>query len=153
VKVDPSHQLPLRRPRPAPGHLTLESTPWSEIYRGQEKLGTTPLRFSLPAGRHRLRLYNPEQKLERTITVRIGPGAEVKRLVKLTPGRVAVFVKPWGRVSVDGEQRGITPMAPLLLSPGRHTIQVVNPETGKRDRRTFELGPGERFELKFDLTR
>ncbi len=37
-------------------------------------------------------------------------------------------IKPWGTVSVDGEEKGVSPpLKRLLLTPGKHTIKVVNP--------------------------
>jgi len=48
----------------------------------------------------------------------------------------AVFtlrIQPWGRVYVDGVERGISPpIKRLALAPGRHVVLVANP--GSRDR-------------------
>jgi serine/threonine-protein kinase len=69
---------PIAAKKPAPvkeaaqGKLTLKTTPWSSVYLGKKKLGDTPLvGVALPAGKHVLRLVNPEAKLENSIEVEI----------------------------------------------------------------------------------
>ncbi len=42
-------------------------------------------------------------------------------------GFVRVVVRPWGRVTIDGEARGMTPMGrPLALTAGRHRVTITN---------------------------
>src|SRR5688500_5576745 len=42
-------------------------------------------------------------------------------------GYVRVVVNPWGRVSIDGEERGVPPVAaPFAVVAGRHTITIEN---------------------------
>jgi eukaryotic-like serine/threonine-protein kinase len=56
----------------ASGKLTLKTTPWSTVYLGKKKLGDTPLlNVPLPAGKHLLRLVNPESNAENSIEVEI----------------------------------------------------------------------------------
>jgi hypothetical protein len=39
-----------------------------------------------------------------------------------------LLIKPWGTVYVDGVERGVSPpLKHLSLSPGKHTLRVVNP--------------------------
>lgn len=55
----------------ATGYLSVDTMPWSKVYLGGRLLGTTPLgNVRVPAGRHSLRLVNPERG-ERTIGVTI----------------------------------------------------------------------------------
>jgi serine/threonine-protein kinase len=69
-------------PDPAPprnrivtGLLKLDTDPWSDVYLGRRKLGTTPITgVRLPAGVHRLTLKNPELGISRTISVAIEGG-------------------------------------------------------------------------------
>jgi len=44
---------------------------WAVVYLGAKRLGETPTRVELPAGKHRLRLVNPETGKEKSITVTI----------------------------------------------------------------------------------
>jgi serine/threonine protein kinase len=43
-------------------------------------------------------------------------------------GSVALMIKPWGNVFVDGEPKGVSPpLKKLSLPEGRHYVRVVNP--------------------------
>jgi hypothetical protein len=66
----------------APGRLTLKTDPWTTVYLGKKNLGDTPLiNVPLPAGRHVLRVVNPEKRIESTIEVEIAPNeTTVKKL-------------------------------------------------------------------------
>jgi hypothetical protein len=76
------------RPTPRPrryGTLDLNASPWAEVYLGKRRLGNTPLQgVRLPAGRHRLRLVNPQRGLTARITVRIRAGRTTRRAVRLS---------------------------------------------------------------------
>lgn len=62
------------------GTLRLVTRPWSEVYLGGQRIGTTPLlNHRLPAGSHTLVLRNPEMGLEQRMQVRIRPN-ETTRL-------------------------------------------------------------------------
>jgi hypothetical protein len=43
-------------------------------------------------------------------------------------------IQPWGVVYVDGVDRGVSPpVKRLVLSPGRHTIRIANPNFHDRE--------------------
>ncbi len=66
------------------GTVDIFSEPWAEIYLGQKKLGTAPQRgIKLPHGKHRLKLVNPVQNRETTVTVTIPATRPVR--VRLPP--------------------------------------------------------------------
>ncbi len=55
---------------PATGKLTFDTVPWTEVFLGTRKLGTTPLvEVELPAGTHQLRLVNHEAQIDRRYEV------------------------------------------------------------------------------------
>jgi tRNA A-37 threonylcarbamoyl transferase component Bud32 len=57
------------------GYLKVNSVPWSEVFLGRTKLGTTPLlRVRLPAGRYNLLLVNPDSKVKKNVPVVIRAG-------------------------------------------------------------------------------
>ncbi|HSA23800.1 MAG TPA: PEGA domain-containing protein, partial [Myxococcota bacterium] len=57
------------------GYLKVNSNPWSEVFLGRTKLGTTPLlRVRLPAGRYNLLLVNPNTKAKKSVPVVIRAG-------------------------------------------------------------------------------
>jgi eukaryotic-like serine/threonine-protein kinase len=66
------------------------------------------------------------------------------------PARVAVpfRVRPWAEVIVDGKEVGTTPIEPVLLTVGKHTVVLKNP---KFKTRTIELvvKPGVTVEHNF----
>jgi serine/threonine-protein kinase len=70
-----------RRPRPT-GTLVIATTPWSEVYLGGRRLGTTPLgNVRLPAGRHTLTLRAQGRPPRRhSVTIR----ADEETRVRLT---------------------------------------------------------------------
>ncbi len=74
---------PHHAPRRSTGWLTVRTIPWSEVYLGSRKLGTTPLAdLELPAGTHTLTFKNPQAKTtRRRVTIR--PGATTKLSLEL----------------------------------------------------------------------
>ena len=68
------------------GTLELNSIPWAKVYIDGRYRGHTPLQgLSLVAGAHRIKLVNPQKKLERKIVVRIRRGKATQRVVRLSP--------------------------------------------------------------------
>jgi eukaryotic-like serine/threonine-protein kinase len=62
------------------GRLTLDTFPWTEIFLGNRRLGTTPLfEVNVPAGHHRLHAVNSDSHVDRTIDVDIRPGETTSR--------------------------------------------------------------------------
>jgi serine/threonine protein kinase len=66
-------------------------------------------------------------------------------------GTLIILVRPWAEVSVDGESMGTTPMKPLTLSAGRHSI-VLNHPSFKPVRRKITVDAGRETRLEVDLT-
>jgi serine/threonine-protein kinase len=65
-----------------PGYLSLDSAPWSDVFLGTDRLGTTPLiRVPLPPGKYLLTLRNPELGASTSYAVEIQAGKTVSRLV------------------------------------------------------------------------
>ncbi len=70
--------------RKAFGFLKLNTTPWSKVYRGERKLGMTPLAgVRLPPGKHSLRAVNEAKGLSKTFSVTIQPGRTTKLKLRL----------------------------------------------------------------------
>lgn len=52
------------------GKLTFDTVPWTEVFLGSRKIGTTPLvEVELPAGPLKLRLVNPQAQIDRRYDV------------------------------------------------------------------------------------
>jgi serine/threonine-protein kinase len=64
------------------------------------------------------------------------------------PATLRIQVRPWAEVFVDGRSVGTTPLRPIDLSAGRHTIRASNPELGdKRAEVTLSSGESRLVEL------
>ncbi len=76
---EPAGRPPARRPR-ATGTLVIATTPWSDVYLGNRRLGTTPLsNVRLPAGRHSLTLRAPGRPPRRhPVEIRAGEETRVR---------------------------------------------------------------------------
>jgi hypothetical protein len=76
----PKHRRP--PPEKGKGTLSLDTTPWTEVYFQGHRLGTTPIfEVPLPAGKQQLRAVNREAKIDRTLEVVISDGALTTRKV------------------------------------------------------------------------
>jgi eukaryotic-like serine/threonine-protein kinase len=66
------------------GQLSLQTTPWTQVYFGNRLLGETPLvNVALPVGTHRLRLVNEESSISTTIEVVIEAKKKTVKTLKL----------------------------------------------------------------------
>jgi len=78
-----SPSTPARR-RVAKGRLTLDTQPWTQVWFRGRSLGDTPLlEKPLPAGKHTLRLVNPDKGVKHAIEVEIQPGQTTTMKLKL----------------------------------------------------------------------
>ncbi len=94
TEMDEPTTAPAEDPDPAPppgdtstaaqGQLSLVTAPWSEVYLGTRRLGTTPIMgVSLPEGAHVLTLRNPEEHIETRYTVHIRAGEHARVRISL----------------------------------------------------------------------
>jgi hypothetical protein len=57
-------------------------------------------------------------------------------------------VKPWGEIYIDGKHAGtVPPLYKLPLSPGKHRIEIQNPEFPTHVR-TVELQSGAQIDVR-----
>jgi serine/threonine-protein kinase len=92
--------------------------------------GTAPLSLALSAGDHTLMLENGSEK--RSLPLTIESGATIAQYVDLGAppgalGALEVTADPAGaRVTVDGVDRGTTPLLVSDLAPGDHSVTITN---------------------------
>ena len=85
-RVDLGRASPPRRRRTGHGLLDLNASPWARVYVDGRHLGATPLQgVRLAAGRHLVRLVNPERGLAASFTVHIRRGQTTRKWVRLRP--------------------------------------------------------------------
>jgi hypothetical protein len=129
------------------GRLDLSSVqPVTVFWRGRQ-LGDTPLNTDLPSGRQRLTLRNPSLGIVVYRTVSIRAGGRTSLLVDLGKGQLAVRVRPWADVIINGDRRGTTPLQPLDLYEGEYKVELVNPGLGKTHTVRVTIRPDETTSL------
>ncbi len=84
----------------------------------------------LPFGEHTLRVdVEGHETWSRTITLTsTGYSATVSPVADVTTGRLVIAPEPWSNVSIDGVTVGQTPMPPIELEEGSHTVVLTNPD-------------------------
>ena len=97
-----------------------------------ERVGTGVRRISevLPYGTHTLAV-DVEGYEAWTRTITLGEGgysATVAPEQIVTTGRLLIAPEPWANVTIDGSSLGQTPMAPIDLEEGSHTVLLTNPD-------------------------
>ena len=114
--------------------LAINSNVKAKVFIDDRLYGIVPpgKRILLPAGQHRVMLVRSDKKFNKT---------EV-RMVNLTKGNRSMSVNhhfetlatiqsinavPWGRVFIDGQYKGITPIQNVKVLEGLHTIKIENP--------------------------
>jgi len=153
TSADASEVSPARPADPPQrGRMVIGTIPKTEVYLGSSLLGMTPLDIEMRPGSHRITFKNLPQQVQHEEEVRVVAGEVTHRSFDLRPAKITLVVKPWGEVYVDGQLRGTTPMSPLLLSPGAHSIDVVHPESGRRAQRQLSLKSAEARTIKIDLS-
>jgi serine/threonine-protein kinase len=61
-----------------------------------------------------------------------------------------ILPKPWAYVSVDGRSLGETPLPPIALPPGSHSVVLTHPDY-PRIIRKVEIRAGETTTIRPDL--
>jgi hypothetical protein len=115
---------------PQAGQLIVVSQPaGGDVIVDGRLRGVTPLTLSLMPGPHALQLNRGD--VSRSIAVTIKAGAETTHYVDLdtrpvpASGQLVVGSEPPGaRVTVDGQERGVTPVTLSDISAGEHTVVI-----------------------------
>ena len=128
---------------PKAGKLELGATPPAEVYLGKKLLGRTPGAFSLPPGKHALRLVNKDLGLEQELDVDVTEGQTVKTEVSFKKGWLLIRASPWAEVRLDGKALGTTPIPAQEVYEGSHLVELSNSDLGKSKRLTVKVAPGE----------
>ena len=142
-----------------PGTLTIDTRPGdSEVLIDGEHRGTTPLTLSLTPGAHTITVRNGSD--ERVLPLTIASGAEISHYFEMKAvepaaapvavGRLSIVTDPPGaRVTVDGKERGTSPLTVADLTPEEHKIAVTS-DTGSAER-TVTVAAGGTASVMFSL--
>ena len=99
------------------------------VYLDGERVGKTPscdIPDLLPS-EHRVRVehegYDP---WERSVLVRAGEDSTMAVTLVRQYGYLDLVVRPWGRVWIDGEEKGTSPIEIQELGVGEHAVRLTN---------------------------
>jgi serine/threonine-protein kinase len=159
VRLRKPEPPPPRKPAPsAPsargsGFLSLSAQPKGEVFLARRSLGRTPLEgVRLPAGTHTLTLRAPGTG-DHTFTVTIVAGQQTTRQIQIGQGTLRVNAIPWARVYLDGRMLDVTPLKPLKVVAGPHTVELVfpGPKGEQRHRVRVTVRAGETQQVIHDF--
>jgi len=143
---------PRPRPRSSYGELSIDSEPATKVLVDGRKVGTTPLRrHRLRAGAHTVVLVDKQLGLRRSLRVSVVGGRKVERSVRFERGQLVLEVLPWAEVHLRGKRLGVTPLPPIQLYEGTHTLLLKNPERGVERRVTVKIRAGKTTKALFKL--
>ena len=80
----------------------------------------------------------------------VAPAEPPSPAVDAGSGTLRLHVVPWAEVSLDGQPIGTTPLKPLFLAPGAHTVRLLHPDYRPLQKKV-NVRPGEVFVLEVDL--
>ncbi|HEX5754042.1 MAG TPA: serine/threonine-protein kinase [Archangium sp.] len=60
-------------------------------------------------------------------------------------------IRPYATIYLDGRQLGPTPVPPVEVEAGTHTVRLINREAGKDVVRTIDIRAGQSFTFKYNL--
>jgi hypothetical protein len=87
----------------------------------------------------------------RSLDIEVKNGETVTRTLHSGRGRLRVAVTPWAEVQLDGRPVGTTPIAPLELREGAHTIVLKNGDLQANVSRRVVVIPDKETVLRVDL--
>jgi eukaryotic-like serine/threonine-protein kinase len=138
----------VRRP-PAVGSFTIEATPGGDVFIDHIRVGTAPLHKPVPVGTHEISVrYLGAEKRQ---TLPVADGEERRVSFSFGLGELRVYSIPWAIVTVDGKEYGATPLKPIHLPAGKHTVVLESQSPKKRKTRIVEVKEEGMVDLRVDL--
>jgi hypothetical protein len=143
---------------PATGKLQVTSQPpGATVLVDNEKKGVAPLLVSdLAVGRHKVELQADGATVQQQVTIE--PGATSSLVVPMTStnngpvsGWLAVNAPVELQVFEGGQLIGSSQSDRILITAGRHDVELVNETLGYRDRQTVQVPPGRVASMKVQL--
>ena len=143
-------------PRAGEGELVVQSRPVAaRVSVDGEERGVTPLTLVLPSGAHVLEVQSGKSE-PRVIPLIIRPGVQTAQYIELqnvamTGGLDIRSDPPGARVTIDGQNRGTTPVSIRELAPGDR--RVVLEGGGRKVTQTVRIDAGITAQLVVPLPR
>jgi len=131
------------------GTITINALPWANIFLDGKDLGGTPISIpDVPVGTHTISLKHPEfLPIHKKIQVTSGQTIKIYHdFSSLVHGHLLVNAQPWGKVHVNGQYVGETPLM-KKLPQGKYNILITNPQF--KDRLFhIEIKSGQKTKIK-----
>jgi hypothetical protein len=128
------------------GIEVVTNAPGSRVLVDGQHRGETPLTLTdLSPGRHTVVVEGPSGTVRRTVTVAAGKTAKID--LQIYSGWVVVSSPIELQVAEKGSVIGMAGEGPLVLSAGRHTLELSNKTLDYRATYTVEIQPGEEERL------
>lgn len=112
------------------GLVFITSTPWAKVFVDNALIGETPMAkpLKLSAGQHTIMFTNPAfDPILKSMTIEADKEITVTGDFFSHAGFVVCSVMPWAEVFIDEQSKGITPLKPIILSSGKHSVRFRNP--------------------------
>jgi hypothetical protein len=131
--------------------VLLQSTPKLKVRMGGKILGTTPVTLNIPVqdAPVDLEFFDTGLGISKSEQLTLKPGDNGVHKVEIAKGKLVLKVDDGVEVTVDGKSMGTTPLAPLSLFEGKHTVQLTRVD--QKERRTLEITGDESTELEFSF--
>jgi len=135
------------------GTLRVTSTPTgARVLLDGEPRGVTPLAVEqVAAGTHALVVEGPAGSVEQPVEVEADGTVTVD--VPIYSGWLAVFAPIEVRIFLQGKLLGTSLDGRLLVPPGKHQLELINPALGYREQRTVTVTPGRVTALSVEAPR
>jgi len=135
------------------GSLRISSPIPLKVFAGSRQLGSVPgADLRITAGLHDIELVNQAlgYRLQRSIEVEAGQTVSIH--VAPAPGWVTIYSVPAADVLIDGQAAGRTPLGPLPIALGDHTVTFLH-SSGPKDRQRVTIKSGETVRVIGNLRR
>jgi hypothetical protein len=125
------------------GRLQIETTPaGAEAIVDGRRYGKTPITIpDLEVGTHTLVLKSSEGTVTRRVSVKANETAMVAEAI--FSGWLAIFSPIAVTAIVDGQPVHLTDDGRVMVSPGKHTLELMSERFNYRMKETLEVRPGE----------
>ena len=134
--------------------LVVDSEPPGLIKVNEREMGKTPKKLTgLPSGAVVVEVYDPDLPFSKKQLMTLSPGDNGAKRIIVSREMVELDVYPRAKVTIDGQVKGMTPLAPIQLYEGRHRIQLAYEGTSVETDSEFEVRAGERNVVKKNLGR
>jgi eukaryotic-like serine/threonine-protein kinase len=142
----------LTSPKSTKASLELVSEPPAMLRVNGKTVGRSPVKLSdLKPGRLEVEAFDPKLGFSRKETLQAKAGHNPSHTIRIGQGRLAVWVRPYATVFLNGKELGQTPFAPVPVWEGRHTLRLVNAALAKDVSLEVTVKAGEERVVKRDL--